>query len=75
MNLRADMPETAAFIDALRDAFGKDAINAAIKKGVGGLAGHFHATENGFEAGTPIPAPGVSLSVDQLWFPPKRKET
>ena len=55
-SLRDSMPLTAEFIDAMRAVFGKDAINAEIRKGVGGLPGHFHATENGQEVGTPFPA-------------------
>ena len=66
MSLRDQMPETAAFIDAMRAAFGKDAINAEIRKGVGGLPGHFHATENGQEVGTPFPATnGVRVEVER----------
>lgn len=71
MSLREVMPETAAFIDALRAAFGAEAVNAAIRKGVGGLPGHFHAVENGHETGTPFPD-GVSFTLDQLGLPPKR---
>ena len=70
-SLRDAMPETAAFIDALRDAFGKDSINIEIKKGVAGLPGHFHAVENGQEVGTPFPAT-QTLSSAELWFPPTR---
>lgn len=55
-SLRDAMPLTAELIDALRDVFGKEAINTEIRKGVGGLPGHFHATENGKEVGTPFAA-------------------
>lgn len=51
MNLREQMPETYAFIEAMRDAFGKDHINAPIKLGMQG-AKTFHAVEGGFEVGT-----------------------
>jgi len=64
-NLRDAMPKTAEFIDAMRAVFGKDAINAEIRKGVGGLPGHFHATENGQEVGTPFPEP---QSPHESWF-------
>lgn len=49
--MRQAMPETAAFIDALRETFGAAEINAAIKDGI---AGHptFWAKENGHEIGT-----------------------
>lgn len=73
MSLRDDMPQTAAFIDALREAFGKDAINAEIRKGIGGLPGHFYASENGFTSGTPTPEPAASVAGDQLWFQPSKK--
>lgn len=69
--LRDAMPLTAEFIDALRSVFGTDAINTEIKKGVGGLPGHFYAEENGQEVGTPFPA-ATALSNAELWFPPTR---
>ena len=50
-NLRQQMPQTAAFIDALRDAFGAEGINASIKRGMSGQGG-FWAKEGGFEVGT-----------------------
>lgn len=55
MNLRAEMPQIAAFIDDLRAAFGADAINPQIKKGMSGLPGFFYASENGHHVGTPMP--------------------
>ena len=52
-NLRTAMPQTAAFIDNLREAFGAECINAVIKAGMQGLP-VFHAKENGIEVGTPL---------------------
>jgi len=52
--LRHSMPETAAFIDAMRDAFGAEMINAAIKAGIDGQP-TFWASENGQEIGTRAP--------------------
>ena len=52
--LRLQMPETAAFIDDLRAAFGADCINATIKAGMNGQP-VFHARENGHEIGTALP--------------------
>ena len=52
--LRQSMPDTAAFIDAFRDAFGPDMINAAIKAGLDGQP-TFYAKENGHEIGTRAP--------------------
>ena len=54
MSLREAMPTTAAFIDAMREAFGAKEINAAIKGGMAGQPNHFHAVENGQTAGTPF---------------------
>lgn len=48
--LREAMPTVAAWIDELRDAFGADTINAAIRNGMAGGT-HFHADENGHELG------------------------
>lgn len=56
--LRQDMPETAAFIDALREAFGRAAIDAQIRAGLAGVPGRFFAQEGGHEVGTPpVPVP------------------
>jgi hypothetical protein len=44
--LRQTMPTVAAWIDELREAFGADAINPAIRNGVAGGAA-FYATEGG----------------------------
>lgn len=49
--LREAMPATAAFIDAMRDAFGADMIHAAIRAGLDGQP-TFWARENGQEVGT-----------------------
>lgn len=54
MSLRDAMPQTAAFIDFAREVVGAAVINAEIKKGMAGLPGHFHASENGQQAGTPF---------------------
>lgn len=74
MSLRNAMPETAAFIDAMRDAFGADQINPQIKKGVAGIPNNFHATEAGRTSGAAFEAPGASFTLDELWFPPKEKK-
>ena len=70
MSLRDAMPSTAAFIDALRDAFGADQINPQIKKGVAGIPNNFHAVEAGRESGTAFEGAGASFTLDELWFPP-----
>lgn len=50
------MPETYAFIEALRAEFGAKGINAQIKLGMDG-AQTFHAIENGIEVGTRFSEP------------------
>ena len=50
-SLREAMPETAAFVDVMRDTFGAAEINARIKEGMVGTPGRFWAKENGREAG------------------------
>lgn len=48
------MPMTAAFVDSLRDAFGREAIDICIKRGMRGEDGWFHAAEAGHQVGTPF---------------------
>ncbi len=62
---REDMPQTAEFIDALRQAFGGAMVSAAIRNGLAG-GSDFHATENGHSIGTPAEKPGASFTVNQL---------
>lgn len=50
-SLRDAMPRASAFIDAMRDAFGRADIDAAIRAGMNGTPG-FWVRENGREAGT-----------------------
>lgn len=50
-SLRETMPETAAWIDALREAFGADSINDSIRRGLKGEP-TFWASEGGTEIGT-----------------------
>lgn len=80
-NLRAEMPTVAAFIDALRDTFGKEAIDAQIKKGMQGQP-TFYASENGYTVGTPMPRrnavgwhPVTGCSIDLENNPKHEKES
>ncbi len=50
-NMRDAMPLCAAFIDAMREVFGEEEINAQIRFGMQG-AQTFYASENGHEVGT-----------------------
>ena len=65
--LRDTMPECAAFIDACRQAFGADGINASIKAGMDGQP-TFYASENGRTVGTKCASVGIPLS--QMPFGP-----
>ena len=60
-NLRTDMPTVAGWIDQLRDAFGAEAINAAIRAGLDGQP-TFYAEENGRAVGTKSQGIGVTLA-------------
>lgn len=53
VSMREKMPQVAAIIDAFREAFGAEVVDAAIRRGMRGGQG-FHATENGHEVGTPV---------------------
>lgn len=64
--LRELMPETAAFIDALREAFGAEVIDPSIRAGIKDKLPTFWASENGYEIGTKAPEPGPgSISLAQ----------
>lgn len=52
-NMREQMPNVAAFIDQMRDAFGKEHIDQQIRKGMRGEP-VFFARENGHQIGTPV---------------------
>lgn len=69
--LRQAMPETAAFIDAMREAFGPENINPSIKAGIDGQP-TFWARENGQEVGTKAPCDknrAISLTDIQIGQP------
>lgn len=74
MSLREAMPQTAAFIDALREAFGREDIDAQIRAGMSGVPGRFYARENGHEVGTPSVDDGVCISVSQMYLEKPRKD-
>ena len=69
-NLRQAMPETTAFIDQMREAFGAEMINAAIRAGIDGV-GTFWAKENGHEVGSrPAYSPDRSVSMTDIHIGP-----
>lgn len=53
VSMREQMPQVAAIIDAFREAFGAEVVDAAIRRGMRGGQG-FHAIENGHEVGAPV---------------------
>lgn len=55
-SMRDSMPQTAAWIDDLRAAFGAGAVNGAIRAGIGGLP-VFFAAEAGHQLGAPATLP------------------
>lgn len=71
-NLRAEMPTTAAWIDSLREAFGADQIEPAIRRGMKG-GSDFYASENGHVLGAQHGGKCVSLA-DMVLAPPKAEE-
>lgn len=72
--LREAMPTVAAWIDELREAFGADTINAAIRNGVNG-GSHFYASENGQQIGCEaMPGTRVVNLVDIVIKPADCKE-
>lgn len=68
------MPTVTAWIDGLRDVFGRRDIDAVIRSGIRGVPG-FHARENGIEVGTAPPAARVEFALDRLVvIKPEKKE-
>lgn len=60
------MPETAQFIDRMREAFGAEMINQSIREGMAG-EGSFYAKEAGVEIGSrPAELPGRAVSGGDL---------
>lgn len=64
-SLREKMPETAAFIDAMREAFGAEMVHAQIRRGMRGEP-TFYACENGMTVGSQLRVSGFELAADAL---------
>ncbi len=62
-SMRDEMPVVTAWIDAMREAFGKEHIDGIIKAGMRGQP-VFYASENGHTVGTPAP-PGWRVLKDE----------
>lgn len=65
MSLRDEMPITAAWIDGLRAAFGRDAIDGQIRRGLRGEAA-FYAAEGGRTVGTRAAERGRTVSAAEM---------
>ena len=66
--MRAKMPHCAAFVDALREAFGVEEINSVIKRGLRMEASPEHRvlfSEAGHVLGSPVPQ-GVGVTAAQM---------
>lgn len=59
INLRIEMPVTTAWIDQMRELYGKDSIVPSIKQGMAGGT-DFYACENGYEIGRRVEGKGIS---------------
>lgn len=59
------MPIVTAWIDGLREVFGRELMDDVIRNGLRG-AGGFCARENGIEVGTAPPAARVEFALDRL---------
>ena len=71
--LRLIMPRVAEFIDALRDAFGREIIDQQIRNGLAGGT-DFWASEGGHTIGHRPPEPGASFTADQLQLKPRKAQ-
>jgi hypothetical protein len=54
-DMRATMPNTAAFVDRKRAEYGAEHVNDCLRKAMAGEPGHFFAMERGHVVGTPFP--------------------
>lgn len=68
MNLRADYPGHAAFIDSMREAFGKEGIDASIRAGMHGIPGKFCLRDLAGKviAGTPAAPARAEFTLDEI---------
>ncbi len=58
------MPQTAAWVDELREVFGLEEVNKQIRQGMTGKQPVFHACEGGYEIGTAFTGGIVVSGVD-----------
>lgn len=67
--LREAMPTVATWIDELREAFGADTINSAIRNGMAGGT-HFYAEECGQQIGCEAIPGGVEVGLRDMVIVP-----
>lgn len=71
--LRQNMPTVAAWIDELREAFGADAINPALRNGAAG-GSQFYAEEGGHTIGSDAMPGTRELRLSEMTLPKPDKE-
>ncbi len=74
MSLRDEMPATAAAIDQLREVFGTELVNDAIRRSVRGEAFGLYAEEGGKTFGTQSRPRGNWVCLRDIQPAPKRNE-
>jgi hypothetical protein len=74
-NARTAMPLVTAWVNDLREAFGRDLIDDLIAKATTEGLPTFYASENGYTVGVPLPAlRGVEISAADMVINPPEKE-
>lgn len=71
--LRQAMPRVAEFIDAVREAFGREMVDQQIRNGIAGGT-DFWASENGQTIGHLPPPPGATFHPDQMFLKPRKQD-
>jgi hypothetical protein len=71
---RTAMPLVTAWIDSLREAFGRDLIDGQIRAATRDGLPTFHATEGGHRVGVPMPEGGRSVTAAQMVIEKPKKE-
>lgn len=71
---RAAMPQVAAWIDALREAFGREAIDGQIRKATTEGVPTFYATEGGYRVGVAATDGANAISAADMVIEKKKDE-
>ena len=72
---RTAMPKVTAWIDDLRAAFGRDAIDGQIRAATRDGLPTFYATEGGHSVGVPLPAARCEVSAADMVIILPKKDT